>query len=270
MDRILNFLVPQSRPDFARKLSGYCALVVAWSIVWNWYISEQDPRGTFELVADALAVGAPFATVFCYIGWFQACQIRDLNVRARIDPLSGVLNRQTFFRRFERSLRTSRTGLLLLIDADHFKNVNDIYGHAAGDRCISAIGHRLGWHVRDVDVAGRVGGEEFAVFLRNVSPGHGRTVACRIGQPITFSDGGINEHISVTLSIGAVWLEADVSDDELMVLADEALYRAKTTGRARLVIQGESEAIPLGRRSTDASDEPDINKRRVTSRRPAA
>ena len=194
-----------------------------------------------------------------------------MNIRARIDPLSGVVNRQTFFRRFNRAMKTSRTGLLLLIDADHFKNVNDIYGHAAGDRCISAIGHRLNWHMRDVDIAGRVGGEEFAVFLTNVAPAHGRTVAERIGQPITFSDGGGNDHISVTLSIGAVWLQPDISDDDLMVLADEALYIAKTTGRARLVFHGEDQAIPLGRRATDKPEvAADRNSRRVTSRDTAA
>ena len=120
--------------------------------------------------------------------------------------------------------------------------------------------------MREVDIAGRVGGEEFAVFLTDVATVHGRAVAERIGQPVTFSDGGENEHISVTLSIGAVWASPDVSDDELMTLADEALYQAKTTGRAKLVFHGGGEVIPLSRRAPDRQATPSDNTRRVTSR----
>ena len=266
MQKVIQYLVPNTRVQMVWKLPGYCALIVVWSVTWNWYISEQDPRGASELIADALAVGTPFAAIFAAVSWKQARDIRALNIRARIDPLSGLLNRQTFFRRFRRAMRGTRTGLLLLIDADHFKNVNDLYGHAAGDRCIAAIGHRLNWHMRDVDLAGRVGGEEFAVFLSNVAPAHGRAVAERIGQPVTFSDGGKNEHISVTLSIGAVWMHPDISDDALMIEADEALYQAKTTGRAKLVFHGDGEVISLGRRRADKISRPDANRRRVTSR----
>jgi len=144
-------------------------------------------------------------------------------------------------------------GVLLLLDTDHFKRVNDVYGHAAGDTCIMEIAHRLKWNLREHDVAGRIGGEEFAVLLAEATIEQARVISGRLGQPIPFRANAEAAHQTITLSMGAVTIVPDMSLDALLVRADEALYAAKDAGRARLVIwsSGLSDTDILGTSSTD-------------------
>ena len=266
MRRLLRIFAPSSRLDMLRKFLLFCSLVVAWNIVWSWYISGQAQRVLANLVFDALAVGGPFVAIFVLGSWHQVSAIDALKVRARIDPLSGVYNRQTFFSRLRRITQSSKTGMLLLIDADHFKRINDQYGHAVGDRCIEAIGHRLNWHLRNTDLAGRVGGEEFGVFLADVNHAHGLAVAARLGQPVSFSDAEKITHLSVSLSIGAVWTDPKASAEDQLVLADNALYEAKSSGRGSLVIHGENGSVPLSKVDISTYAEHRADDRRTPSR----
>ena len=256
---------PKSRLDVLSKFVLFCSLIVSWNIIWSWQVSGQQERELSMLILDALAVGGPFAALFTIGSWHQVTAIQSLYWRARIDPLSGVLNRQAFMGRIEREIANCDTGMLLLLDADHFKDINDEFGHAAGDLCIQAIGQRLLWHLRDEDTAGRIGGEEFAVLLPNVSKGHGRVVASRIGQPVSFKDVERLKYLSVTMSIGAVWFSRECSAKKLLLLADQALYRAKTTGRARIVISGEDHSIPLGRAKSKARSDMRRQSRTVSA-----
>ena len=253
----LNRLAPRSRVDVLWKGMIYCAAIAVWHVIWARFLFGDASRPVSVLVSDAIFVGGPFAFLFAIGSWTQVTGIRSLLNRAHIDPLSGLYNRQTFMDRATSSIAASRRGLLLLIDADDFKSVNDHMGHAVGDTCISAIGHRLKWHLRDEDVAGRVGGEEFAVFLPNVSPAHARVVGERVGQPVTFAGGKEGALYSITLSIGAAWADSETSLDALFADADEALYRAKESGRARLCFADGAPDIALG----DAT-----GRRKITSR----
>lgn len=266
---MLGYLAPSTLQGVFWKTVVFCGLIVGWNFVWTRYLSGQAPRPLASVVADALVVGGPFVLLFTLASWDQVRTIRNLVVRARIDPLSGVLNRQTFFEQLRKAIPQARTGLLLLMDADDFKRINDLHGHAAGDRCIAAIGHRLSWHLRQEDMAGRVGGEEFAVFLPNVPREHGEVVAARLGQPVSFTDAEQKVHHSVTLSVGAVWTSPDRSPEEQLLLADQALYEAKSTGRARMIFVGSSEPVLLGQ--FHAGDRPARQPiRPANSRLPAA
>ena len=268
--KFLGYLAPTSLKGVVWKTLVFCGLIVAWNCVWVLHLSGQPPRPLVTIVTDALVVGGPFALLFCLASWDQVLTIQGLVVRARIDPLSGVLNRQTFFSRLRKAIPQSRTGLLMLIDADDFKRINDLHGHAAGDRCIAAIGHRLSWHLREEDLAGRVGGEEFAIFLPDVPREHGELVATRLGQPVSFSDADREVHHSVTLSVGAVWTRPDISPEEQLLKADEALYEAKSTGRARMIVIGSPDPVLLG---TFDGDGRGAHRRRslpANSRLPAA
>ena len=265
MRKALEKLAPNSKLDILWKFLLFCVLIMIWNVVWNWHISGQQDRKLSTLLLDSFAVGGPFAAIFTFGSWYQVTAIQALSTRARIDELSGLLNRREFLRRVNEAVASSQTGMILLMDADHFKGINDVYGHATGDRCITAIGHRLMWHLREIDIAGRVGGEEFAVYLPDVTKAHGRVVAERLGQPVSFTDVEQTKHLSVTMSVGAVWFSREHNVEKQLMLADEALYQAKTSGRARLVIRGDDQTTSLDLRKAK-----NRNRRRTSSKVQAA
>ena len=247
MHKVLRILTPRSRKDALWKCVVFTALLTLWNLVFTWRIQGHTQIDLTELMFSSIVVGGPFAALFVFTSWQQFAELRETRRQARLDALSGVLNRQTFIEQLNHAVLRARRGLLLLIDADHFKSVNDRFGHATGDRCISAIGHRLSWHLREEDIVGRIGGEEFAVFLPDVTVEHGRMVAERLGQPVSCSDAGRVEHLTVTLSIGAVWTTPESDCDAQLAQADDALYQAKTAGRARMIFADDGQEILLGR-----------------------
>jgi diguanylate cyclase (GGDEF)-like protein len=131
--------------------------------------------------------------------------------------------------------------LLLLLDIDHFKRVNDTYGHACGDLVIQAVADALRETVRPMDLPARIGGEEFAVILPNCSPAFGQTVADRLrmrieARPIKV---GPSQTLGVTVSVGGAyapqWVRSTAS--LWMERADLQLYRAKAEGRNRTCLE---------------------------------
>lgn len=120
-----------------------------------------------------------------------------------------------------------------MLDADHFKQINDTYGHQAGDICLKAISYTLSRNLRLGDVSGRIGGEEFAILLADTKPDHARVIGERLTKPIPFRVGPA--HLTVTLSIGAVITSPQTPLEVSLSLADKALYQAKSEGRARVV-----------------------------------
>lgn len=160
--------------------------------------------------------------------------------QSRIDGLTGLANRREFIEVLERRLSQAdagpRTGLLIL-DVDHFKSVNDTYGHAAGDACLAALAARLGEHfARPGELCARLGGEEFAVvFDATAGDGARRAEAFLASLALTPLTPGDAEH-AVTASLGGAVFDPDAhaGADALYRQADAALYRAKVGGRNRL------------------------------------
>ncbi|MBG0823678.1 GGDEF domain-containing protein [Planomonospora sp. ID91781] len=142
--------------------------------------------------------------------------------------------------------RRNRRAAVLLLDIDHFKRVNDTYGHDGGDRVLREVAQRLSQAVRRGDVSARYGGEEFVVLLPDTAPDDARVIADRIltavrSEPITV---GGDVTITVTVSIGVACLPADVSvPGELTLLADQMLYRAKESGRNRVVTTSDTAVV---------------------------
>jgi diguanylate cyclase (GGDEF)-like protein len=160
----------------------------------------------------------------------------ESEARARRDPLTGAYNRRWFEEAIDEELRAGTNVGLVLLDLDHFKRVNDRYGHAAGDDVLVETVRRLSARVRGGDGVVRWGGEELAVLL--VGVGDGTDLAARaeelrsaIGDDPFVVDG---RAIAVTASAGAATLEADA--DSLVRAADAALYDAKRAGRNRAVL----------------------------------
>lgn len=159
---------------------------------------------------------------------------RQLQELAARDPMTGLLHRQAFFTKL--ASVGHNDGCLLMIDVDHFKAVNDIHGHAAGDQALRLIAGALADTAGETGTVARFGGEEFCIFLSIADPSEGQKTAegvrRRIGK-IAFSPGGVRHRL--TVSIGVATLEPGVTVETAISAADAALYEAKADGRNRVV-----------------------------------
>jgi diguanylate cyclase (GGDEF)-like protein len=169
--------------------------------------------------------------------------VERLVSEARVDPLTGLLNRRGFQERMDvelsRALREQSPLAAVAIDIDHFKRVNDDHGHELGDRVLTWLGALIGEQVRAVDVAARLGGEEFVLVLPGADADEAETLAERIrglvGEAHDRARFGISGELSITVSAGVAAMFAPVDSSELVAAADEALYAAKRGGRDRTV-----------------------------------
>ncbi|MGE0714602.1 MAG: diguanylate cyclase [Alphaproteobacteria bacterium] len=168
----------------------------------------------------------------------------ELRRLATTDSLTGAATRRFFAaevaREVERARRHGRPLSCLAIDVDHFKKVNDRYGHAAGDRVLQACVTLCRARLRAVDLLGRMGGEEFAVALPETPPAAALVVAERLRAAIQDTPvDNPGEPIRVTASIGVATLApGETSFDQVLARADKALYAAKNGGRNRTVVDG--------------------------------
>lgn len=158
---------------------------------------------------------------------------------AETDALTGLGNRQAMHKSLGKLVaaarRYQRPLSLLMLDIDHFKNVNDTFGHSAGDTVIVAVAQAIREVCRDTDSAFRFGGEEFLVLLDNTD-GMGAAVAAeRLRKRIAALNAGDGAPTNITASIGSAAWQEDESPSALIVRADAALYRAKSAGRNRAV-----------------------------------
>jgi diguanylate cyclase (GGDEF)-like protein len=158
---------------------------------------------------------------------------RRLSEKASRDDMTGMLNRETFFASLDGSRRNSDRGALLIIDADHFKTVNDNFGHLTGDDALLLIARAIERGVRGGDVLGRIGGEEFAAFLIGATEPEARRVAERIRREVELIRfRPVDERlVPLTVSIGGITCGESATVSELMRAADRRLYEAKHRGR---------------------------------------
>ena len=176
--------------------------------------------------------------------WLQAV-IDGLCELSSRDPLTGLANRRHFelmlAGEVDRVARAGEPALVLMIDIDHFKKVNDAHGHPAGDEVLKHVAHTLQDCIRPMDTVARFGGEEFAMILPNCPPSFAQAVAERIRIrvqsmtiPISPSD-----TVRVTVSLGGAFAPQWVRSSALLWVerADQQLYRAKTEGRNRACLE---------------------------------
>jgi diguanylate cyclase (GGDEF)-like protein len=200
-----------------------CPLVIAWPA--SAYTFWQKER----LAAALAEVKRTHAEL--------AAAHRLLAEKARRDPMTGMLNREAFFEEMECARRAYGRGTLLIVDADNFKRVNDTWGHLTGDAALLEIGAALKRAVRADDVAGRVGGEEFAVFLADADLHESMLAAERIRAEVAalrFSPRA-GETLPLSVSIGAAIHRGGAALSDLMREADRRLYEAKRRGRNRVI-----------------------------------
>jgi diguanylate cyclase (GGDEF)-like protein len=176
--------------------------------------------------------------------WLQSLVDALVDLSSR-DALTGLANRRSFElalgREIDRVARVGEPALLLALDIDHFKQVNDTHGHASGDLVLKAVAKALLDCVRPMDLVARVGGEEFAIVMPNCPAAFGEAVAERVrrrveAMPVAI---GPSQHIGVSVSIGGAFAPQWVRSSPALWIerADVQLYRAKAQGRNRVCLE---------------------------------
>jgi len=199
---------------------------------------DEEVRERLEVIAHAAAASLKGAERFELI-----------RRMATTDGLTGLTNHRHFQARYEeilaRARRTHGSFGLLLMDIDHFKQVNDTHGHPAGDEVLRTVARRLSATVREVDLVARYGGEEFVVLLEGATPEGARIMAERLREAIAAEDIPTAEQpLRITLSIGVACYPVHGDERELLLArADQALYAAKHGGRNRVQLHSE-EVVP--------------------------
>lgn len=184
--------------------------------------------------------------------WHAVGTIRDITERkqaeeklrefAEKDSLTGLLNRRKFYevleQEKERAIRYARPLSLIIFDVDHFKVVNDTYGHDAGDKVLKKIAFAVTDSIRKADVTGRLGGEEFAVLATETTAAKALALAEKLRHAVEMT---AHDHVgTITVSIGVSTYDDGLTLDEFVRRADEALYTAKNNGRNRVAYYSRS------------------------------
>lgn len=179
----------------------------------------------------------------------NALTFKEVKLRADRDGLTRIYNRHSFEERLvyeiKRRRRYNHDLSLLMVDLDHFKQVNDSYGHKAGDMVLQKMGEVLTQTFRTTDLAARYGGEEFVVLLPHTTEKAAWKLAERVRASIESCQFHFDGHdFTVTASIGVASVEAGAltKDDDLIIKADKALYQAKHNGRNTVVVSGQKPA----------------------------
>lgn len=204
------------------------ALLVFIPEAWDTIPPSLAARFTATLLSVSL-----FSTIFMYLLGRQQKRLREMAIT---DPLTGLFNRlllDTFLERAARmGKRMSKPMTLVSVDLDHFKLINDRFGHEAGDRVLNEVGKVLLERIRKSDVAFRLGGEEFLVLLYDTELRDGRTVAEELRTKIAEIE--VEPGHAVTASLGVATLSLEPWQ-EWLKRSDENLYAAKSEGRDRVV-----------------------------------
>jgi len=167
------------------------------------------------------------------------------------DALTGLVNRRSFemalSREVDRVARSGEPALLLTLDIDHFKAVNDTYGHLAGDMVIQAVAKAVSQAVRPMDTVARVGGEEFAIILPNCATSFGITVAERVRECVSELKVEVapGQVLAVTVSLGGAFAPQWVRSSSLLWMerSDRQLYRAKAEGRNQACLEPQIDSL---------------------------
>ena len=234
MTRILDLFIPKTRLQGAAAFAALLGLVLLAHLAATERLSGLQDRSDHLAILPTVMIDAPLIALLLGIILYQSRQRAHLSVLSHKDALTGLNNRRAFLSQTEKR-HGHETGVLLMLDADNFKSINDQYGHVTGDACLKSIADSLSKNVRRTDIVGRLGGEEFAIFLSGVDLEQARAIATRICKPVTFFATGSDRPLTITLSVGAVAFASSETLEAMLDRADKALYAAKKQGRARLV-----------------------------------
>jgi diguanylate cyclase (GGDEF)-like protein len=206
--------------------------------------TRHDPSQSapgLERISIYLFVVASSLTPLAFVWMFHSRLMGDLKRQSVMDPLTGLLNRRGFEDQWrfvcDNYRLTGRSFALAIADIDHFKRINDTYGHADGDMVLCGVAHMLRNTVRERDLTGRLGGEEFVFILRDVAEAQAVELVERIRVSLEehsfrLGEGGV--HVSASFGLTLIGGRSEPSLMTLLKEADSAMYEAKTAGRNRV------------------------------------
>jgi diguanylate cyclase (GGDEF)-like protein len=242
--RIAERLAARARLTYGLRNTIAAPLLTEAGVMGAIVVSRRSPEpwpDSARRILNGAAIEASAALA-------RATHHRDAEARATTDALTGLPNRR-YFDEFcallARRRRADDAVGVLIVDIDHFKSVNDTWGHGVGDEVLKAVARAINTAVRDDDVPARFGGEEFAVLLRNPSPSVAVDVAERVRAAVGRLDLGELGPERVTVSVGVAVAESAAQPiGQVIEAADRALYEAKRTGRDRVVAARGARALP--------------------------
>lgn len=232
---IVSLLAIRSPRDAIAKGLGFFLAINSVALAIELALNGQLSMSFWVNTLATLLTALPFMVLVFAVVTRLDRLLQRLVELATTDMLTGLPNRRAFLSQGAAALSRSDRGVLFIIDADHFKTINDKYGHAVGDLCLQAIADHLRRVLRTGDVVGRVGGEEFAAYLPDARVEHATEIGQRLTGAIEVQIEGGGVSLSFTMSVGAAETRPDGTLEHLLKLADMALYQAKRDGRARLV-----------------------------------
>lgn len=224
-----------------------CAPCVVFNLTGNEMVEE--------VVANILGVGGVIGGLEARLMWRMVTDLKktkkDLEFQASHDVLTNLVNRRFVLGQMDRELdRCKRYGLacaLIMLDLDHFKNINDHYGHAAGDEVLKVVSTRITENLRGTDTVARWGGEEFLILLPHTSKEEAAIAAEKCLQAILSNPIILGLSINVQMSFSAGLASFDELNqelslkglvDEMLIIADRRLYLAKDNGRSQIAASG--------------------------------
>ncbi len=240
--------------------------VLPWSVTNQVYGSVWLTVLSFEALLFTISIA--------FILLAMAKERTELRHRtaAMVDPLTGIANRRSFLQEAaliaKRHISDPRPTAVLVIDLDHFKSINDRFGHALGDRVLEIFSETARQSMRATDLIGRLGGEEFAAVLFDTSPDKAVAVAERIRESFARASLEVESHpVCATVSIGLVHCQESLLDvPQLLAQADQALYYAKERGRNRVEVA----SLDLVMQQKDAQPAPAAKSGAAASAKSAA
>ena len=222
----INYIIIGPSKEFWNSLAF--AFLVPWMIAapLGWILAKQNER--LVKMTDRLRK--------------TKAQLRETNRKlehkANIDGLTGLVSREHFMKLFEERHKSSATSIFMIIDADHFKKINDGYGHLVGDKALILLASAFKRLQRKGDLVGRIGGEEFGLFLPDTSEAEGEVIAEMIRREIESTRFEPQEGAAYPMTVSMGLTTTGPFDDRARVLrdADTALFEAKKRGRNQYVL----------------------------------
>ncbi len=246
MQKVVDFFAPVSLSDAIIKFVIFQAMIAPFNLV----IYHGVLRASWDTFAKTLVSGFLVSAPFIVLALAMLAHLQrlrnELGQLAGTDMLTGLLNRRAFLGLIgsgpENVLVTD--GTMLMIDIDHFKRINDTYGHDVGDLCLKAVAAFLQNLVQEQDRIARIGGEEFGYFTAR-----DKCVAMNVAQQLASGlriDAGPHGFLELTMSVGFASSTAGSAIKQVLSRADKALYAAKAAGRARCISWSESMERTIG------------------------
>lgn len=221
-----------------------CLVILFFAPQWiGSHVYEAQQRFRFFLAAISFfMVGLIYEDTMHQLHLALYQKTEKLKEASRVDPLTGIANRRSFDQSFRNKLTDSPTRLVCFIvfDIDHFKAVNDQYGHSVGDEILSGLTNRVKSQIRKGDLFARWGGEEFVLLLLDIDEDAAIAIAEKIRASVdekSFETSAGSQHI--TISLGVYVGTTEISLEEMFQIADSGMYQAKDRGRNNAVLATE-------------------------------